>query len=40
MVLNGIDFDQDWEGERGEGVSQNMAAIFKFIPRYIFFNNL
>ena len=27
MVLNGIDFDQEWEGERGEGVSQNMAAM-------------
>ena len=30
MLLNGIDFDQDWEGERGEGVSQNMAAIYMY----------
>ena len=30
MVLNGIDFDQDWEGERGEGVDQNMAAIYMY----------
>ena len=30
MVLKGIDLDQDWERQRREGFSQNMAAIYMY----------